>query len=724
MQSSEILIPTSRTSTYEETSKKSERFSFAHSPTISSAENSGLNHHTMMARVRIRQVVIIAVVVVSFLFIYNAYSINNVRNGKTVTWVVGRGGSKAYTEEKFDFKIVVSGQDEDKNDSQGSARRSKVGSNMEAQVCRIPKLDINGAEVKDFFFKSKPLRCGYNPENWVYIDGNGNVQYIEKRKNAQCSGRYVTRESDNTNTYTQFTSLPSGKPLDSDFAMVSCVDGRESWKGILMSVVRIESNELLSNGANLTKKDGAGLNVFFLGFDSLSQMSFRRKLPKTVQLLEGTLGSVVLNGYNIVGDGTPQAFIPILTAATEEELPLTRKRFKNANYLDDVYPFIWRNFSHAGYVTLYGEDAFALGTFTYRLKGFRAQPTDHYTRTIFKEYERTSGNNCLGSEPVHKAWFRYAREFMNVYKDMPRFLLMHQGLLSHDDINLVEVEDEDLANTLKEMHEKGELDNTVVILMADHGHRFAKLRETHQGQLEERLPFFSIALPEAFRKTERGKKMYDNLLKNKDRLSTPFDIHATLMDLLHPPDDLTTEQDAKQRSLSLFRPIPELRTCAQAGVEPHWCTCLNWKSALDNPEDKAVSEKLAHAVVAVINRQLKDVFHLCAVLSLKELMEAKKLVPNEGLLKYKNVKDNDGFVPDLSGNTKPAFAHYQIKLRTKPGDAIFEVTLFYDFKASEVHIDLTSISHPNKFGDMPHCIINENYFLATFCVCHDKVVQS
>ncbi|VDL67162.1 unnamed protein product [Nippostrongylus brasiliensis] len=222
---------------------------------------------------------------------------------------------------------------------------------MEAQVCRIPKLDINGAEVKDFFFKSKPLRCGYNPENWVYIDGNGNVQYIEKRclfafnrikltslynlfsrKNAQCSGRYVTRESDNTNTYTQFTSLPSGKPLDSDFAMVSCVDGRESWKGILMSVVRIESNELLSNGANLTKKDGAGLNVFFLGFDSLSQMSFRRKLPKTVQLLEGTLGSVVLNGYNIVGDGTPQAFIPILTAATEEELPLTRSvhdaRFK------------------------------------------------------------------------------------------------------------------------------------------------------------------------------------------------------------------------------------------------------------------------------------------------------------------------------------------------------------------------------------------------------------
>ncbi|EPB76550.1 hypothetical protein ANCCEY_04329 [Ancylostoma ceylanicum] len=399
---------------------------------------------------------------------------------------------------------------------------------------------------------------------------------------------------------------------------------------------------------------------------------------------------------------------------------VVRKRFRHANYVDDVYPFIWSNFSSAGYVTLYGEDAFAIGTFTYRLKGFRNQPTDHYLRTIFKEYEKIGGN-CLGSEPLHKTWFRYSREFMQVYKDVPRFLLMHQGLLSHDDINLVEVEDEDLANTLLEMHKSGELDDALVIVMADHGHRFAKLRETHQGQLEERLPFFAISLPKKFRHTEHGMKMYANLMKNKDRLTTPFDIHATLMDILHIPKDLTTVQDTSKRSLSLFRPIPDDRTCAQAGVDAHWCTCLNWQDAMGTAEDKEISQQLALAIVGVINKQLKDVLHLCAKLSLKELLDAKKLVPNEGLLKYKNVKDKDGFVPDLSGNTKTAFAHYQIKLRTTPGNAIYEVTLFYNFITKEVHIDLSSISHPNKFGDAPHCIINQNYFLATFCVCHDKV---
>ncbi|KAK6055673.1 hypothetical protein COOONC_06822 [Cooperia oncophora] len=252
-----------------------------------------------------------------------------------------------------------------------------------------------------------------------------------------------------------------------------------------------------------------------------------------------------------------------------------------------------------------------------------------------------------------QSWFRYAREFMNVYSDMPRFLLMHQSLLSHDDINLVQVEDEHLAQVLT--------------------------------------------------------------------LSTPFDIYSTLMDVLHLPSDLTTVQDTNKRSLSLFRPISEDRTCAQAGVEPHWCTCLNWQDSLTTYGDRAIAEELALAIVEVINRQLKNVFHLCAKLHLKEVIEAKKLVPNEGLLKYKNVKDSDGFVPDLSGNTKAAFAHYQIKLRTRPGNAIYEVTLFYDFKMKEVHIDLASISHPNKFGDAPHCIINQNYFLASYCVCHDKV---
>ena len=49
------------------------------------------------------------------------------------------------------------------------------------------------------------------------------------------------------------------------------------------------------------------------GFDSLSRNMFQRNLPNSYKYLTETLGAIVLEGYNIVGDGTPQALIPILT---------------------------------------------------------------------------------------------------------------------------------------------------------------------------------------------------------------------------------------------------------------------------------------------------------------------------------------------------------------------------------------------------------------------------
>ncbi|KAK6024934.1 hypothetical protein OSTOST_09179, partial [Ostertagia ostertagi] len=418
----------------------------------------------------------------------------------------------------IDFKIIVTGQDSDRQKRKsGGKTLGNAAYSLHDKGCKIPKLDINGSEVKSFFFKPEPLKCHKNPTNWVYIDDKNQVQYIGARKNAKCHGNYVTRKDDHNNNFSPFNSLPSGKPLKSDFAVVQCQDGKEKWNGILMSVVRQDKSQLLMKNAT-SAPDNSGLSIFFLGFDSLSHMSFIRKMPKTLEVLEKSLGSVVLNGecvyswvtfsaqsvsllqgYNIVGDGTPPSFYTDSHSFDGRRAPTDKKTF-----------FLTRTTSTT-----------CTRVYTYRLKGFRKKPTDHYLRPIFKEYEKTGGL-CLGSEPLHKAWFRYAREFMRVYRDMPRFLLMHQGLLSHDDINLIEVEDEDVAEVLKTMHKNGELDNALVIVMADHGHRFAKLRETHQGQLEERLPFFSIALPAAFRKTAHGKKMYENLKRNKDRLRLPF----------------------------------------------------------------------------------------------------------------------------------------------------------------------------------------------------------
>lgn len=60
--------------------------------------------------------------------------------------------------------------------------------------------------------------------------------------------------------------------------------------------------------------------------------------------------------------------------------------------------------------------------------------------------------------------------------------------------------------------------------------RFATVRNTLQGKLEERLPFFSFVFPEWFK--TKYSQQYRNFQDNLNTLSTPFDVHATLEDIL------------------------------------------------------------------------------------------------------------------------------------------------------------------------------------------------
>lgn len=155
------------------------------------------------------------------------------------------------------------------------------------------------------------------------------------------------------------------------------------------------------------------LNVLMYGFDSLSRNSFIRKLPQSYDFLTNDLKGDVLQGYNIVGDGTPQALIPILTGFNELELPETRKRMKNSMYVDEAYPFIWKDYEREGYVTAFNEDIPNVGTFSYRLNGFRAKPTTHYMRTYYLAIDpeiRNYKRLCVGKQARHQVMMNYTTQ--------------------------------------------------------------------------------------------------------------------------------------------------------------------------------------------------------------------------------------------------------------------------------------------------------------------------
>lgn len=65
----------------------------------------------------------------------------------------------------------------------------------------------------------------------------------------------------------------------------------------------------------------------------------------------------------------------------------------------------------------------------------------------------------------------YARSLMDVYKERPKFIFGFHGEVSHDDYNLVGGADDDFSNWLTGLYNSGHLNNTILIIMSDHGHR-------------------------------------------------------------------------------------------------------------------------------------------------------------------------------------------------------------------------------------------------------------
>lgn len=92
-----------------------------------------------------------------------------------------------------------------------------------------------------------------------------------------------------------------------------------------MAGIRFDEDVINRAGWDRVPKNGLGLNVLMFGLDSMSHMMVQRKLPKIYSKLK-SMRAHILEGYNIVGDGTPQALIPILTGERECSYKQTLER--------------------------------------------------------------------------------------------------------------------------------------------------------------------------------------------------------------------------------------------------------------------------------------------------------------------------------------------------------------------------------------------------------------
>ncbi|XP_033206967.2 uncharacterized protein LOC117166779 isoform X2 [Bombus vancouverensis nearcticus] len=428
------------------------------------------------------------------------------------------------------------------------------------------------------------------------------------------------------------------------------------------------------------------LSVLVLGIDSVSRLNFIRSMPITERYLLET-GWIRFDGYNKMGDNTFPNLMAILTGQNQSQAYSLCK--PTVPYMLDRCPFLWRNFRDAGYATAYGEDETALNTFNYLKMGFVEPPTDYYLRPymlacekLLKVKKRFGLKYCTGPETSFDRILDYAIEYARAFRGTPYFGFFWTISVSHENANGLSSMDGRLLDKLKRLESEGIANDTMIVLLSDHGMRWGPIRNTFIGWYEERLPFLYLWLPEWFR--EERPEAYSSLRANQRRLISPFDLYETLRDVLQLSGGSANPSSGCPGCRSLLAgPVPLERGCSDVGISSHWCACSAFESV--DPRDPIV-QKGAQVFLDHVDKLLdgyrdKKGRRLCAKLRLKKLHRVDRVI-------------------DFGSSSSVAYFYM---IQVSPGDGKFEVTVRYHENGTYTLSD-HEVSRINQYASTAGCL--------------------
>ena len=93
--------------------------------------------------------------------------------------------------------------------------------------------------------------------------------------------------------------------------------------------------------------------------------------------------------------------------------------------------------------------------------------------------------------------------------------------------------------------------------------------------------------------------------------------------------------NVQQRGICLFKEIPVERTCENAAIAPHWCSCMKW--TVIRTQSPQVN-KAAIALIDKINSFTNEHRGICSILTVSSINSAVMFAPNNKVSRYKKVK--------------------------------------------------------------------------------------
>ncbi|KAL3269861.1 hypothetical protein HHI36_008918 [Cryptolaemus montrouzieri] len=542
----------------------------------------------------------------------------------------------------------------------------------------------------------------------MYITDNKATLYIDtkvlpfySKKNISCCYSNITRhgskeQPDDGINFSTCTLFNNFVELPHHTVKISC---RKKYKRIIYEniheVIR-EKEEFFS--LKFPPNASRPPSLLFIGIDSVSRLNLIRAMPKTYEYLTNKSETwFPLYGYNKIDSNTLPNLMAIFTGYNDTEV----QKICNPEELGhiDSCRFIWKDYKKFGYITAYAEDETPISTFNFMKKGFTKEPVDYYFRPYMQAAESIGTVNvdgqryCAGPESSGERIMNLAKHFATTYKNYANFGFFWMNSFSHENLNTPSRMDEKITNLLKEITDRGILENSIVIFFSDHGIRFGKIRHTYTGWLEERLPYIYFSFPRWFK--EEHPQEITNFQINANRLTTPYDVHLTLQHVLVISGFNYTLRtlDTCHLCKSLFTTIGLNRSCENAGISPRWCTCGRY-SKLDQREQTVV--KAADFLIGEIQ---KIIFEKGGSLKC-EKFQLGKILPSYTSDKFSYKNDT----------------YLLISLETVP-KAIFESTLHLKIDAKNMtkfSIE-GSISRLDSYALHAKCVTNPT--LKQYCFC-------
>ena len=311
------------------------------------------------------------------------------------------------------------------------------------------------------------------------------------------------------------------------------------------------------------------------------------------------------------------------------------------------------------------------------------------------------------------------RQMAWAHRDSPYFQFAWSSSLNIWTLNGPLSTDSFLEDTLVFLQNEKLLENTILVLISDHGFRTGPVMYEFQGRIENRMPFTYFVFPQSF----KGKyaAAIDIMTQNQEHLTTPYDVYETLKDisaLATISNERVLEERihrlelGNERGISLFLPIPLNRTCATAGIDEQWCIC-NTYAILTETKKCAFAENLGNFIVTTLNTWLVN-FPNCSQFQLRRILQIEVMLNHDEINMESYIKTG---IPCSMVSSVERFNTFKIIISVSPSNAQFEAVV-YRAKSTGQFVMSTEIARISKYGDQSSCI--DEYTMKKICYCTPK----